>query len=158
MKAQIPGKLRIASLLFAVFCVLLPAENAFAAPNLTLSTSFTSVDPARADSYMDIGGTWDGSSEVFNGDIFTLTISNSTGGGETPAYDIRDIPVTVPAGFVLASNSVAVSDAGGGCPNMSASASQGGAGNPVTINIAGITAPSLIQVVVIFTRFAWKQM
>ncbi|MBW2710241.1 MAG: DUF11 domain-containing protein, partial [Deltaproteobacteria bacterium] len=120
--------------LFAGSVFLLPMGNALAAPNINLSTSFSSVDGART--YMDIGGTWDSNTdaEVFNGDGFTLSVANVAGAGVDPAYDIRDIPVTVPAGFVLASNSVTVTVAGG-CPNMTASASQGAAGTPVTIDI-----------------------
>ena len=111
---------------------LWPMQDAFAAPNLVLSYGFSPADGTRA--YMDIGGTWNGTTEVANGDGFTFSVENT---GADPAYDIRDIPVTVPAGFVLASSSVAVSDFGGGCPNMSATASQsGGAGGLVTINIA----------------------
>ncbi len=105
-------------------------QNAFAAPTIGLSSSFSPADGART--YMDIGGTWNGTTEVNNGDGFTLSVANT---GPDPAYDIRDIPVTVPAGFVLASNSVTVTDVGGGCPNMNANASQGGSGAPVTINI-----------------------
>lgn len=127
-------KLRIASLLFAVLCVLLPVENAFAIPDLSFSYSFNAAEPGRT--YMDIGGTWDGSAEVFNtGDEFTLTVTNSNVVGTTPAYDIRDITVNVPTGFELASSSVIVSDTG--CSNsISASAGQSSAGNPVTINIS----------------------
>ncbi|NNJ51528.1 MAG: DUF11 domain-containing protein, partial [Gammaproteobacteria bacterium] len=117
--------------MFAGSVFLWPVQNAFALPTIGLSTSFSPADGAR--SYMDIGGTWDGTSEVNTGDGFTLSVSNA---GPDPAYDIRDIPVTVPAGFVLASTSVTVTDVGGGCPNMNANASQGGgAGTPVTINI-----------------------
>ena len=127
----------LATALIAGSGILLPVGNAFALPNLVLSNSFTPVESGRT--YMDIGGTWNGTGEVANGDGFTLSVTNASL-GPTPlddAYDIRDIPVTVPAGFVLASPTVTVTDAGGGCPNMSASASQaGGAGANVTINIA----------------------
>jgi uncharacterized repeat protein (TIGR01451 family)/fimbrial isopeptide formation D2 family protein len=119
-----------ANFIFAGSVFLLPITNAFAAPTIGLSTSFLPADGART--YMDIGGTWDGTQEVSNGDGFTLSVANT---GPDPAFDIRDIPVTVPTGFVLASNAVTVTDVGGGCPNMSANASQAGSGNPVTINI-----------------------
>lgn len=119
----------LANVLFVGSIFLWPMQNALAAPNINLSTSFSPADGART--YMDIGGTWDGAAEVFNGDGFTLSVSNT---GSDPAYDISDIPVTVPAGFVLASNTVTVTDVGGGCPNMNASASQAGA--TVTIDIA----------------------
>ena len=94
-----------AKLLFAGSVSLCPVQNAFALPTIGLSTSFSPADGAR--SYMDIGGTWNGTTEVNNGDGFTLSVSNT---GPDPAYDIRDIPVTVPAGFVLASTSVTVTD------------------------------------------------
>ncbi|MFW2373468.1 MAG: hypothetical protein ACN4GM_10145, partial [Gammaproteobacteria bacterium] len=133
-------KRRIAFLLFAVLCGLLPVENAFALPDLSFSTSFTPAETGRT--YMDIGGTWNGSSEVTTGDRFNFTITNSSSVGTTSAYDIRDIPVTVPTGFVLASSSVSVLDSG--CSNnMSAFASQSGAGNPVTINILSNTSTEI---------------
>jgi len=121
----------LAKAIFAGSVFLLPVQNAFAVPVIGLSTTFTPADGART--YMDIGGTWDGTTEVFNGDGFRLSVANT---GPDPAFDIRDIPVTVPAGFVLPSNVVTVTDVGGGCPDMNANASQpGGAGTPVTINI-----------------------
>jgi len=126
---------RLAKYLIAGSVLLLPVHNAFAAPNLVLTSSFSPAGGV-ARTYMDIGGTWDGTNEVTTGDGFTLIITNS---GADAAYDIRDIPVAVPAGFILASGSVVVSDSDPGptCPNMSASASQsGGAGGLVTINIA----------------------
>ncbi len=118
----------LAKVIIAGSVFLLPMGNAFALPTIGLATSFSPADGART--YMDIGGTWNGTTEVNTGDRFTLSISNT---GPDPAFDIRDIPVTVPAGFVLASGSVTVTD--NGCTNMSANASQGAAGTPVTINI-----------------------
>ncbi|MBI3186265.1 MAG: hypothetical protein HYZ31_00185, partial [Gammaproteobacteria bacterium] len=78
-------------------------QNAEAAANLTLSTSFTSADPARANAYMDQAGTWNGTSEVTNsttnGDRFRLTIQN-TGAGVTDAFDVG-ITISLPTGFRL---------------------------------------------------------
>ena len=122
-----------AKILFAGSVFILPVQTAWAAANINLSTGFSAADGVRT--YMDIGGTWNGTTEVNTGDGFTLSVSNT---GPDPAFDIRDIPVTVPAGFVLASSTVTVtdSDAGPTCPDMNANASQGGgAGTPVTINI-----------------------
>ena len=119
-----------AKILFAGSVFILPVQTAWAAANINLSTGFSAADGVRT--YMDIGGTWNGTTEVNTGDGFTLSVSNT---GPDPAFDIRDIPVTVPAGFVLASNAVTVSDVA--CSNnINANASQGGgAGTPVIINI-----------------------
>ncbi|MCW8957330.1 MAG: DUF11 domain-containing protein, partial [Gammaproteobacteria bacterium] len=121
-------KLRIASLLFAVFCVLSPVKNAFAAPNITLTTDFTAADGSRT--YMDVAGVWDGLSTDLVGDTFTLTIANDI--AADTAYDLRDISVNLPAGFLLDNTTVNVNS--GGCSAISASASQGG--SIVTIDIS----------------------
>ena len=126
----------LANVLFAGGVLLLPMQNAFALPTIGLSTSFSPADGTRT--YMDIGGTWNGTTEVNTGDGFTLSVSNT---GPDPAYDIRDIPVIVPAGFVLASGTVTVTD--NGCTNMNANASQGSAGTPVTINIFSNNSTSI---------------
>jgi uncharacterized repeat protein (TIGR01451 family)/fimbrial isopeptide formation D2 family protein len=127
----IAGSGLFAKVVFAACVLLCVVGNALAAPNINLSSSFSPADASRT--YMDIGGTWDGSAEVSNGDGFTLSVANI---GADPAFDIGDILVTVPAGFVLATSTVIVTDVGASCPNMNANASQPGAGNPITVNIS----------------------
>ena len=88
-------------MIFAGSVFLLPVENVWAIANLNLSTSFTSADVARANSYMDQAGTWNGANEVTNstsnGDRFTLRVQNS---GTTAAFDL-DITLALPNGFRL---------------------------------------------------------
>ncbi len=122
-------KLRIASLLFAVLCVLLPVENAFAVP-LTYNTNFTAADGIR--NYMDVAGAWNGfSDDPSIGDTFSLVITNPASSA-TVAYDIQDIIVTLPTGFDFVSNSDSVNT--NGCSNINLqSASQ--SGNQLTLNI-----------------------
>ena len=104
----------LAKVVIAGSVFLWPMENAFALPNLTTSSaSFTSADPARANSYMDAGGVWDGSTEVSNvGDTFTLTITNTAVG--TPAadsaFDLQDVILSVDAGFILASDALSINN------------------------------------------------
>ncbi len=126
----------LAKVLIAGSVFLCSAGNAFAAPDLVFTNNFIPAEPGRT--HIDIGGTWNGAAEVATGDGFTLSIENQVSPGSTPAFDIADIPVTVPPGFVLASLAVSVtdSDPGVACPDMSATASQGGSGGIVTIDIA----------------------
>ena len=130
----------LASALFACACLFTPVKSAQAVASLNLSTSFNSADPARANSYMDAGGTWNGTTDVSNiGDIFSLTITNSAAGlpVDDSAFDL-DINITVPAGFVVPSSTVNVVNVNGlpACPNINATAQQpGGAGNPVRLNV-----------------------
>ena len=74
-----------AKFLFAGSVFLLPVGNAFAAANLSLTTNFTPAEAGRT--YMDTGGTWDGSNDAA-GDTFSFTIDNA---GPDSAFDIRDI-------------------------------------------------------------------
>jgi uncharacterized repeat protein (TIGR01451 family)/fimbrial isopeptide formation D2 family protein len=91
----------LASLALGGFVFLLSPQIVEAAASLTLSTSFQSVDPARANTYMDQAGTWNGTTEVTNGnaDIFTLRVANA-GAPATDAFDLG-ITVTLPSGFRL---------------------------------------------------------
>jgi len=132
----------LASALFACACLFTPVKSAHAVASLNLSTSFTSADPARANAYMDAGGTWDGTNDVSNtGDIFSLTISNTATGspGNDSAFDL-EINLAVPAGFDVPSNTVNVTEAPASCPNINATAQQpGGAGNPVRLVVPSNT-------------------
>ena len=138
----------LAGVILAGAGALLSVDNAFAAASLTLSSSFTSADPARASAYMDSGGTWNGSSEVTNttGDRFVLSVQNT---GTVPivdeAYDLA-INVTVPAHFRLPTSPspVTVAETSGtpGCAvigNLSATQA-GGPGTDVAFNIPANTS------------------
>ncbi|NOQ88386.1 MAG: hypothetical protein GQ550_05625, partial [Gammaproteobacteria bacterium] len=117
-------------------------QNAIAVPNLTTSSAaFTSADPARANSYMDAGGVWNGTNEVSNtvGDTFTLTITNTAPGlpADDSAFDLQDIQVTVDNNFNLVSNTLSINNivgVGGGCPNISVG-NAGQSGNTITLPI-----------------------
>ena len=132
-----------AKVVFASGVFLCSLGNVFAAANLnTSSASFTSTDPARANSYMDAGGVWDGNNEVSNvGDTFTLTIANTANGlpilADDIAYGLQNIIVTVDPGFLLASSSLSVNKVVGTCPDISTSTAHqpGGAGSNIRLNI-----------------------
>jgi len=86
----------------AVF--LLPVENARADAVIGLNQIFNSADAARANAYMDTGGTWNGSAELLNnGDRFTLQVSNTESNADiaaNTAYNIS-INLTVAQGIKL---------------------------------------------------------
>lgn len=71
--------------------------------NISVTTGFTPADPSRG-AQMDVGGVWNGTSEVTNttGDTFTLTISNLMAG---TMYNVRP-SITLPAGFSYVPGSV----------------------------------------------------
>lgn len=128
----------------AVF--LLSVETASAVASLTLSTSFSSADPARGNAYMDSAGTWNGSNDVTDttGDAFILTVQNTAGGAANvdSAFDI-DISVSVPGGFRLPQSPMSISAVAtaGPCANINGiTATQpGGAGNNINFAIANNT-------------------
>ncbi|MBT8439346.1 MAG: hypothetical protein KJO91_06425, partial [Gammaproteobacteria bacterium] len=91
---------------------LLSMQNAFAVANLTLSAEFRPVETGRT--HMDVGGTWDGSANAA-GDVFRFTVANA---GPDSAFDLKDIIVDVPSGFVVGQASVSVSDSPASCNNI----------------------------------------
>ena len=113
----------LAKVIIAANIFLWLSTNAGAAANITATAGFTAAEPGR--SWMDIGGTWDGSNDAA-GDVFSLTVANS---GPDPAYDLRDITVSIPSGFILGQVSVGVIDSPASCPNI------GG----ITANQTGLT-------------------
>ena len=97
----------------AFFCCAFSA-SAHAAASVNSSHNFTSADAARTNTYMDIGGVWNGSAEVTAtvGDTFRAAFANT---GDDAAYEL-DLGVVLPAGFTYVSNSVSASWSGAGCP------------------------------------------
>jgi len=131
----------------AVF--LWPAKSAFAVASITLNQIFTSEDAARANAYMDSGGTWNGSNEITTtGDNFVLQVSNVNSNADIPgntAYDIS-INLTVSQGIKLPTSpfnvNVSSTQLGGtACPNLGAvNATQGlGPGTAITLNLSSNT-------------------
>jgi len=131
----------------AVF--LLPAKNAFAVASISLDQVFISADPARANAYMDSGGTWDGANEITaTGDNFVFQVSNVASNADiagNTAYDIS-INLTVSQGIKLPASpfNVTVSSTqlgGTACPGLgSVNATQAlGPGTPITINVTNNT-------------------
>lgn len=123
----------LAKYLIAGSVFLLPMQNAFAAPNLTLSAEFRPAETGRT--YMDVGGTWDGSADAA-GDVFRFTIANAATADS--AFDLKDIIVDVPSGFVVGQASVSVNDSPASCSNINGVASLTGA-TEVTIGISANT-------------------
>jgi large repetitive protein len=144
----------LANTLFAVSSFLLPVENAFAVANISLSTSFQSVDGTR--NFMDSAGTWDtrfGGNEITDGrtytipappanepnggDIFTLTVQNTAPVVFANNAFRFDIDIDLPAGFRLPLNNLPVLVApSAGCAainNVTATQS----GNTISINPPG---------------------
>jgi len=136
---------------YLVFCGALGASlpDVYAAANISSSDGFTAADGIRT--YMDIGGVWDGASDVTlssGGDIFTVTLENTTAedADETDdvAYDLA-VTIDVPDEFILASTVVTptLSATGvGSCTDVvgtaitSVTASQSSIGGDVTFTIA----------------------
>ncbi|MGB5397557.1 MAG: hypothetical protein WBN96_10440, partial [Gammaproteobacteria bacterium] len=140
----------LAGAALAAASLLLSAGNAFAVANLNLSTSFSSADAARANAYMDAGGTWNGSSEVTDstGDSLVLTVNNDLGGTGVPATDTAfdlAISVDVRNGFRLPTSPYTVivsrTPATPACPALAGiTATQGGGpGTPITLVIPANT-------------------
>ena len=138
----------LASAAFACACLFTPVKNAGAVASLNLSSSFTSADPARANAYMDAGGTWNGATEVTNttGDSLVLSVQNTAAGLplNDSAFDVS-IDIDVQNGFRLPSSPYAVtvseSPAAPVCPALAGiTATQpGGAGSTITVNIPADT-------------------
>ncbi len=134
----------LASALFACISLITPVKNAEAVASLSLSTSFTSADPARADAYMDAGGTWNGATEATNttGDSLVLTLQNTAAGlpANDSAFDLA-IDIDVQSGFRLPASpyasSVTVTPVTPSCPALAGiTATQpGGAGTTINVNI-----------------------
>jgi len=131
----------------AVF--LLPAKNAFAVASINLNQVFTSEDAARANAYMDAGGTWNGSAEITTtGDNFVLQVSNvaaNTDIAGNTAYDVG-INLAVAQGIKLPVSpfgvGVTATQLGGTvCPALgSVNATQPlGPGGDISINVAANT-------------------
>ncbi|HEB82997.1 MAG TPA: hypothetical protein ENJ11_09050, partial [Gammaproteobacteria bacterium] len=120
----------------------MPAQNVLADASLTTASSFTSADAARANTYMDAAGTWNGAAEVTNttGDLFTFSVANAVAPATT-AYDVS-VSVDVASGFRLptAAFTVNVTESPG-CPAMGPlSATQpGGVGSTIQLNIPANT-------------------
>lgn len=93
----------------------LPAQAVIDTP----STGFSAAESGR--SYMDVGGVWDGSTEVTGseGDTFTVTYFND---GDATAYDFSP-RVELPAGFSYVTGTALVSVSSGSAPSVSTSLS-----------------------------------
>ena len=138
----------LAKMVFAGSVLLCSSGNALADANLVTSSAFTSADAARANTYMDSAGTWNGTNEVTNtsGDTFVFTIDNQAAGlpVDDTAFDL-DISIDVGSNFRLPSAPFVVtvneSPAFPLCPVFPAiNATQpGGAGTSINLNIPADT-------------------
>ncbi|MDZ7750045.1 MAG: hypothetical protein U5K43_15720 [Halofilum sp. (in: g-proteobacteria)] len=71
-----------------------------AQPSVSTSSSFDPVEPGRT--YMDVGGAWNGTTDVAttgNGDVFTATLSNADDDPDEAAQDLT-LDITLPTGFL----------------------------------------------------------
>lgn len=109
-----------------IFILLLAvsSEHVYGNANLTMSSDFQAADSQRQaydPPYMDIGGTWNGSSEVTatGGDSFIFTVTNSS--TTSPAFDLG-LSVALPAGMDYANSVTADIDG----TNLPLSATQSG--------------------------------
>ena len=93
------------STLILCLLTLAPVADTLAASNFTFTSSFTSADPVGRPTSMDVGGTWNGTTEVTNitGDTFTFGFTNT---GPDPAFDF-DIEIEVPNGWRVPGNILA---------------------------------------------------
>lgn len=96
-------------------------------------TTFTAADGTR--NYLDVGGVWNGSTNVgaTTGDAFTLELENS---GTTEAFDLS-ATVTLPVGFTLVGSATGVASSGG---NPTVTATQ--VGTTVTFDTSGYDLPA----------------
>ncbi|MBE9564067.1 MAG: hypothetical protein IMF17_02400, partial [Proteobacteria bacterium] len=132
-KISIRNRSLLAKLLIAGSVFLWPMQSVYAAANLILATGFTPAQTGRI--YMDTGGTWDGSNDAA-GDIFSFTIDNT---GPDSAFDIRDIAVAIPSGFILGQVSVAVTDSPASCTNINGITANQTGPNQIVIGIPADT-------------------
>ncbi len=94
----------------------LTAQTSLAAPTLTITTSLeTASSTVDGRDYLDIGGVWDGSSDVSatDGDVMVFSVANGT----SPNQFANDIAIsfTLPAGVRYFNDSASVSVNGAGC-------------------------------------------
>lgn len=114
------------------------AGPAAAQPTVSTASSF---DPAEAGrTYMDVGGAWDGSTDVSltgAGDGFSATLSNAAGSPEAAA-DLR-LFIDLPTGFLhQTANPVAATLSGPGCGSTpTVSVSDNGGSLDVDFDAAG---------------------
>ena len=94
----------------------LTAQTTLAAPTLTVTTSLDTASSAvDGRDYLDIGGVWDGSSDIStsSGDVMVFSVANGTSPNQF-ATDIA-ISFTLPAGVRYFNDSASVSLNGAGC-------------------------------------------
>lgn len=92
------------------------AHAALATPTLTATTSLeTASSTVDGRDYLDIGGVWDGSSDISatDGDVMVFSVANAA----SPAQFANDIAIsfTLPAGVRYFNDSASVSVNGAGC-------------------------------------------
>lgn len=95
------------------FVALIFSLSSYAAADLSLeSTAFNPADSGRSE--MDVGGAWNGTTEVTSttGDTFKLTVNNSNSG--TTAFNV-DLSVKIPTGIINVPANLSVSLSGTGC-------------------------------------------
>lgn len=94
----------------------LTAQTALAIPSLTVTTDLeTASSLSDGRDHLDIGGVWDGSSDVSatDGDVMVFTVANAA----SPAQFANDIAIsfTLPAGVRYFNDSATASVSGAGC-------------------------------------------
>lgn len=113
--------------LFLCGACFLTAASAHA--QLSTTTTFEPADPAR--DYMDVGGAWNGTTDVSSsGDRFEISVLNT---GATDDIFLTSLTASVPADFNEITNSLNVAVSGGACgaaPSITASR----VGNDVNFN------------------------
>ena len=109
-------------LFLLVVCAFALAGRAVATPSVSVSTGFTAADGVRT--YVDVGGVWNGTSEVTTttGDTFTITWTNT---GDSPAYSFTP-SITLPSHFNYVANTAQLSDSVS-TPGLGVVATQAGA-------------------------------
>ncbi|MBL4760568.1 MAG: DUF11 domain-containing protein [Mariprofundaceae bacterium] len=97
--------------------VLLLSAQAFAGPILAPTSTWSAAQTGRT--WMDIGGVWNGTTEVTaTGDHVTFVLNNTQLVGATQnAYDIKP-SVLLPNSFVYVPNTASISTTGTGCTTL----------------------------------------
>lgn len=131
---------------YSSYLAIVVAATLQAQPNIgTPTTSFTAADSSR--NSMDIGGVWNGTTEVTNttGDTFSVTYINT---GDETAFNFTP-QVTLPAGFFYVPGSATVSTSPVD-PGVTVSGSQAGNELSLTLGPGSYDLPSGTAITVNF--------
>ncbi len=131
----------LAKIIFAGSVFLCSSGNVIADANLATLSAFASADAARANTYMDTAGTWNGANEVTNtiGDTFVFTVDNQAAGlpADDTAFDLA-VSIEVGSNFRLPTSPFSVTVVESPlCPvfPVTTATQAGGAGTTISLNI-----------------------